>query len=174
MEKTIAETNREIAHALSSNFARLLMEVGGDFDRCVLARLHQAGYADIRPAHQTVFANLGTGAVRVSELAERAQVTQQAMGKTLKELERRGYIVRSVDTHDKRAKAIELTDKGEAMAQFALRIQAQVRQEYAIKIGVEELDALEQQLRTALGKLRLNYLPETWIEHAAGANSPET
>src|SRR5210317_648331 len=83
MEKTIAETNRAIAHALSTNLARLLMEVGGDFDRCVLARLHQAGYPDIRPAHQTVFANLGTGAVRVSELAERAQVTQQAMGKTL-------------------------------------------------------------------------------------------
>ena len=164
MEKTIAENNREVAHALSSNFARLLMEVGGDFDRCVLSRLHKAGYPDIRPAHQTVFANLGAGAVRVSELAERAQVTQQAMGKTLIELERRGYIARRVDIHDKRAKAIELTSKGEAMAQYAMHVQDQVRQEYAIKIGVEELDALERQLRTALGRLKLTYLPETWNE----------
>ena len=169
MENTIAETNRAIAHALSTHRARLLREVGGDVDRCVLARLHQAGYPDIRPAHQTVFANLGTGAVRVSELAERAQVTQQAMGKTLKELERRGYIVRRIDAQDKRAKAIELTDKGQTLAQYALGVQAQVRQEYAIKIGVDELDALEQQLRAALGKLRLNYLPETWVEHDAGA-----
>jgi DNA-binding MarR family transcriptional regulator len=101
----------------------------------------------------------------------RAQVTQQAMGKTLKELERRGYIVRRIDAQDKRAKAIELTDKGETLARYALHVQAQVRQEYAIKIGVEELDALEQQLRNALGKLRLNYLPETWVNHDAGVGT---
>jgi len=163
VEKNIAETNRAIAHALSSNLSRLLMEVGGDFDRCVLSRLHAAGYPDLRPAHQSVFANLGAGAIRVSDLAERAQVTQQAMGKTLKELERRGYIVRSIDPQDKRAKAIELTAKGEALTVDTLGFQAQVREEYAVKIGIEELNLLEQQLRDALGKLRLNYLPETWV-----------
>jgi DNA-binding MarR family transcriptional regulator len=170
MTKIIAETNRAIANALSTNLARLLIEIGGNFNRCVLLRLNQEGYPDIRPAHQTVLANLGTGAVRVSELAGRAQVTQQAMGKTLKELEHRGYIVRRIDSTDKRAKAIELTEKGRALAHSTLRIQAQVRQDYAARIGANELDALEQQLRSALGKLKLDYLPETWDESEPSAH----
>ena len=65
--------------------------------------------------------NLGMGAVRVTELAERAQVTQQAMGKMLKEVERMGYIARDVDKEDKRAKEIRLTETGVALVEESLR-----------------------------------------------------
>lgn len=96
--------NQELVCRLSSNLCRLLLEFGRDYERRIIDKLHERGHRLVRPSHSAVFSNLGLGAVRVTELAERAQVTQQAMGKMLKELERIGYVVRAEDTSDKRAK----------------------------------------------------------------------
>tara|TARA_R110002072_G_scaffold2011_13_gene17043 strand:- start:7669 stop:8088 length:420 start_codon:yes stop_codon:yes gene_type:complete len=124
------------------------------------------GYPDIRPSHSAVFANLGMGAVRVTELAERARVTQQAVGKMLKELERTGYVARDIDGGDKRAKEIRLTGRGVALAADSLAVVDEVRAYYALKIGAEPLDLLEASLRDAVKKLQLDYLPESWVDPA--------
>ncbi len=164
MNKTTAETNREIACLLSNNLSRLLREFSRDFERRIWRALEARGYPDIRPSHSAVFANLGLGAVRVTELAERAQVTQQAMGKMLKELERMGYVARDVDSGDKRAKEIRLTERGMALAADNLEVIREVRGQYAERIGEEELEQLETLLRQAVARLELDYLPETWLE----------
>lgn len=160
--QSAAEKNKDIAARLSNNLSRLLREFSRDFERRVDRGLSARGYADIRPSHSTVFANLGTGAVRVTELAERAQVTQQAMGKMLKELERMGYVTRDVDSGDKRAKAIRLTPLGEQLAADIVAVVADTRRDYAEKIGHYELENLEASLRHALNKLELDYLPSSW------------
>jgi len=162
VNKTAAENNQAIAYGLSNNLSRLLREFSRDFERRIWQGLAERGYPDIRPSHSAVFANLGMGAVRVTELAERAQVTQQAMGKMLKELERMGYVARDIDDGDKRAKEIRLTQRGVDLAADSLGVVAQVRAYYATKIGAPQLDDLEAQLRDAVCKLQLEYLPESW------------
>ena len=164
MSNTTSEDNREIAYRLSNNLPRLLREFSRDYERRILKLLTARGYPEIRPSHSQVFANLGMGSVRVTELAERAQVTQQAMGKMLKELERLGYIARDVDAGDKRAKEIRLTDKGIQFAADSLDVVDEVRKRYEQKIGAKDLAELESQLRTAVKKLELDYLPESWAE----------
>lgn len=163
MPKSRAETNQEIAYKLSNNLVRLLREFAKDFEYRVLKTLRERGHETIRPSHSAVFSNLGLGAVRVTELAERAQVTQQAMGKMLKELERLGYIARDVDGQDKRAKEIRLTEAGVKLVEDSMLVVEEVRQEYAQKIGAKELDELEGSLRAAVNKLGLTYLPESWV-----------
>lgn len=167
MNKSTAEKNQEIACRLSNNLSRLLREFSRDFERRIGHALNFRGYADIRPSHCTVLANLGTGAVRVTELAERAQVTQQAMGKMLKELERMGYLARDVDSGDKRAKAIRLTQRGEELAREAVAAVEETRAYYAQKIGQPELAQLENSLRDAMGRLDLDYLPPAWADSAS-------
>jgi DNA-binding MarR family transcriptional regulator len=162
--KSAAETNREVAYSLSNNLSRLLREFSRDFERRIWRGLVQRGYQDIRPSHSAVLANLGLGAVRVTELAERARVTQQAMGKMLKELERLGYVTRGVDRGDRRAREIKLTARGEQLAEDSRTVVAEVRAAYAAKVGTDELDALEQQLRAVVRKLDLDYLPDSWLE----------
>jgi DNA-binding MarR family transcriptional regulator len=162
--KTAAENNQAIAHRLSNNLSRLLREFSHDFERRIGEGLAARGHPNIRSSHSAVFANLGMGAVRVTELAERAQVTQQAMGKMLKELERTGYVSRDIDGGDKRAKEIRLTQRGMALAMSSLEVVDQVRAHYAHKIGAQALDALEASLRDAVQKLQLDYLPESWAE----------
>ncbi len=164
MSNTTSEQNQRLAYRLSNNLSRLLREFQRDFERRIWAKLAEAGYPEIRPAHSSVFANLGMGAVRVTELAERAQVTQQAMGKMLKELERMGYVIRDVDSVDKRAREIRLTEKGVQLAADSLKIVDEVRAYYASKIGEQQLDELEEKLREAVSKLELEYLPESWAD----------
>ena len=118
----------------------------------------------MRASHGVVFANLGSGAVRVTELAERAQVTQQAMGKMLKELEQMGYITRAIDKSDKRAKEIKMTERGVALSRECLAATEKVHRFYEEKIGYEELRELESRMRNAVRKLHLDYLPERWAD----------
>lgn len=166
MTRSVAETNQAIAYRLSNNLPRLLREFSRDFERRIWEGMVKRGYPDIRPSHSAVFANLGMGAVRVTELAERARVTQQAMGKMLKELERTGYVARDIDGGDKRAKEIRLTGRGVALAADSLAVVDEVRAYYALKIGAEPLDLLEANLRDAVKKLQLDYLPESWVDPA--------
>ena len=164
MKNSVAERNKATAYQLSNNLSRLLREFSSDIERRIWQGLAARGYPDIRRSHSAVFANLGMGAVRVTELAERAQVTQQSMGKMLKELERMGYVARDIDSGDKRAKEIRLTQRGVALAEDSLEVFTQVRSYYANRIGARQLDALEDGLRNAVRKLQLEYLPESWID----------
>lgn len=156
--------DNDIAYHLSNNLPRLLREFSRDFERRIWRQLVERGYPDLRQSYSQVFANLGMGAVRVSELAERAQVTQQAMGKMLKELERLGYISRDTDPGDRRARDIRLTEKGVQLAIDCMEVVAEVQGYYAEKIGAEALTDLEAQLRDAVRKINLEYLPESWTE----------
>jgi DNA-binding MarR family transcriptional regulator len=164
MSKSTAKQNQDVAYKLSNNLLRLLIEFGKDFERRMLRAIQEKGHTDIRPSHSILFSNLGLGAVRVTELAERAQVTQQAMGKMLKEVERLGYIERAVDPNDKRAKEIRLTKKGVNLVKDSMKAVDEVRQYYAERIGEKELDQLEADLRVAVHKIGLDYLPESWVD----------
>jgi DNA-binding MarR family transcriptional regulator len=166
MNKTTSERNREIAYGLSNNLSRLLREFSRDFERRVWEQLADRGFSDIRPSHSQVFANLALGAVRVTELAARARVSQQAMGKMLKELERMGYVARDIDQADRRAREIRLTPKGIDLAETCLEVVAAVRGEYESRVGARRLADLEDRLREVVGLLELDYLPESWQENS--------
>ena len=131
---------------LAINLGRLLLEFGRDYERRVIELLQQRGHPQIRPSHATVFANLSEGAVRVTELAERAHVTQQAMGKMLKEMERIGYIVRDIDGSDRRAKKIRPTQRGLDLMRDSVDTVLEVREHYAELVGEDALNNLEQAL----------------------------
>lgn len=151
---------------LSATLARVLRELSRDFDRRVTRMLKAGGHADISLSHQVVFANIGLGRTRVTELAERAQITQQAMGKTLRELESMGYVERVVDESDRRAKDIRLTPRGVQLVADAVACIEAVKRDYAAKIGTAELEELDARLRDAAIKLELEYLPRHWAEVA--------
>ncbi|MCB1701377.1 MAG: winged helix DNA-binding protein [Pseudomonadales bacterium] len=163
-----SQDNDELQHAanrrLSTTLARVLRELSRDFDRRVTRRLHELGHADISLSHQVVFSNIGLGRTRVTELAERAQITQQAMGKTLRELESLGYIERVVDETDRRAKDIRLTARGRQLVTDAVASIDEVKREYAAKIGQAELADLDGRLRDAAIRLELDFLPHNWAE----------
>jgi DNA-binding MarR family transcriptional regulator len=80
--------------------------------RDVHRQLDGAGFADIRPAHGSVFETIGQHGNRITDMAERAQITKGSMVELVDYLESRGYMERSPDAHDRRVKIVRLTPRG--------------------------------------------------------------
>ncbi len=65
-----------------------------------------------KPSHSAVFSQIRPGGSRLTELARGANMTPQAMGELVDELEALGYVERRPDPTDRRAKLIVLTPRG--------------------------------------------------------------
>ena len=85
-----------------ANLAVLLREAFVALNDLVLARLAERGHGAVRPAHGAVFQYLDDTGTTVSLLAERAQMTKQAMAELVRHLETHGYVVRVPDPADRR------------------------------------------------------------------------
>jgi DNA-binding MarR family transcriptional regulator len=81
----------------------------------LLDLLHRAGFEGIRISHGYVIQHLIESQPTIGELAERLGVTQQAVSKTIAELEGLGYVSRWKDDFDSRVRRVGLTDRGRAM-----------------------------------------------------------
>ena len=79
----------------------------------MFSRMAAEGFQDVREGHGCVFGfiDLEHGS-RLTDLAERAGLTKQAVGEAVAELERKGYVERVPDPEDGRAKIIKLTQRG--------------------------------------------------------------
>ncbi len=116
----------------------LLTEVKTAAVRKVLARLAEAGHPGIREGYGCVFGfiDMENGS-RLTDLAERAGLTKQAVGEAVSELERLGYVERVPDPLDKRAKIIKLTEWGLDGCVKGRRLFAQIEAEWAEQLGPE-------------------------------------
>jgi len=118
--------------------------------RRVSVGLADAGFDDLRPAHTGVFQHIEAGGSRLTDLAERAQITKQSMGYLVDYLEQRGYLERRPDPSDRRAALISLTERGWEQIRAALRIIGTIEEEWGSRLGEPRM----QQLRELLGDLR--------------------
>src|SRR5215211_6405715 len=114
----------------------LLRVPGQAVMRHIAGALEQAGYADLRPAHMPIFIHLDhpdtpPGGTRVTDLAERAQVTKQSMGELVAYLEERGCVQRVPDPSDRRAKLVRFTERGWAVHETAPAIALELEADWA-------------------------------------------
>ncbi len=105
-----------------------------------------AGYADIHPAHAAVFQQLRSEGSRVTELAERTQLTKQYLGRLVADLEERGYLERVADPRDGRAKLVRLAQRGSEVTQVAEGIIAGIEADLARRVGAAEYAELRRRL----------------------------
>lgn len=133
------------------NFGILLRIPFQEVVRRVSAGLAEAGFDDLRPAHTAVFQHIEAYGSRLTDLAERAQITKQSMGYLVDDLERLGYVERKPDPSDRRAALICLTDRGWAQIHAALATIATLEQEWTRALGKHRMQQLRQ-LLTELGQ----------------------
>jgi DNA-binding MarR family transcriptional regulator len=137
------------------NLGILLRDPYQEVVRRVSAGLADAGFDDIRPAHTVVFQHIEAGGSRLTDLAERAQITKQSMGYLVDYLEQRGYLERRPDPSDRRAALISLTDRGWEQVRAALRIIAAIEEEWTGKLGRTRMQQLRE-LLDDLGQLSVD------------------
>jgi DNA-binding MarR family transcriptional regulator len=86
------------------------------------------------------------GGTRLSTIAARANITPQAVGELVDDLERLGYVVRRPDPDDRRAKRIVLTDRGRESVAAALDTIATLEAELEDLLGSDKLAELHDSL----------------------------
>jgi DNA-binding MarR family transcriptional regulator len=93
-----------------------------------------AGYPQ-KPSHSAVFAQIRPEGSRLTALARGANMSPQAMGELVDELEELGYVERKPDPTDRRAKLIVLTPRGQQ----------------CIAAGIATIQGIESRLDEILG-----------------------
>jgi DNA-binding MarR family transcriptional regulator len=119
----------------------------------VYARMAEAGFPDIRPAHSALLRNIAEAGSRVSDLAQRAQMTKQSMGYLADSLAAAGYVTQAPDPTDRRAKRVRLTDKGRAAGAALVKLSAETEAEFAELIGEAQMSRLRGLLERLADRL---------------------
>src|SRR5579864_2944933 len=128
------------------NLGILLRDPFQEVVRRVSVGLAEAGFDDLRPAHTAVFQHIEAGGSRLTDLAERAQITKQSMGYLVDYLVERGYLERRPDPSDRRAALISLTDRGWEQVRAALTIIAALEEEWTSGLGAQRMEQLRELL----------------------------
>jgi DNA-binding MarR family transcriptional regulator len=134
--------------SFATNTAVLLREAFVALNGLVVPRLTERGHPDVRPTHNAVFQYLDAAGTTVSTLAERAEMTKQAMGELVAYLEERGYVDRVPDPSDRRAKLVRPTAKGRQVYAIVRELIPELEQRLVETIGVTRMRQLRRDLQT--------------------------
>lgn len=128
------------------NTGRLLFDSTRRFQERCLAIVNRQGYPEMRIAHMATTRHIDLAGTRIADLAVRAGVTKQSMGEMIDQLEAMGFVTRSADGSDKRAKIVTFTPSGRKLLDTIRKAVAACERDLAARIG----DKAVGELRSAL------------------------
>jgi DNA-binding MarR family transcriptional regulator len=136
------------------NLRQLLLRASRIVNRDVVRGLQAHGYAALRATHTTLLSNMDLAGSTVSEVAERAGITKQAMGRLAAQLEAAGYIRVTGDPRDARIKLLRLTATGERLMFESFEVMSRLEQRYAALVGDAHYAALIRGLHALVTRTR--------------------
>jgi len=114
-------------------------------DERVREAMRDAGY-DVTVAQARIAQRIAEDGTRLTELADRAQVTKQTASLLVAALEREGLVERVPDPDDGRARLIRLSTRGRQASQRAMEVVIGVEREWAEHLGPELTDRMREGL----------------------------
>jgi DNA-binding MarR family transcriptional regulator len=112
-----------------------------------------AGYGDVRETHFQIFGSIRMGGIRLTELADRAQLSLAATSELVNDLSDLGYLTRRPEPADGRAKLIDLTKRGQAlMADAGTRV-ADIESRWSKAVGEKDFAQMTRTMQRLLDEL---------------------
>jgi DNA-binding MarR family transcriptional regulator len=130
------------------DLSHLLLDAFRSLDREIAAALEDRGAGELRPSQALALLLVERTGTRLSELAQRATITKQAMMQLVDDLQELGCVRRVPDPQDSRAKIVRLTARG-------LRLRASAR---------KAIQSVEARIRRRLGGRRYEGLRGLLVE----------
>ena len=127
---------RLLGHATRRFDERVLQLMSHNVD-VPLALANLAARAQVSAAHIHITRHLAMEGSRLSELAERAGMSKQAMGDLVTQCEAWGLVTRESDPRDGRARVVRFTPTGMAWLQAFKDAVAQAEAEFRAEVGPE-------------------------------------
>jgi len=141
----------ERAESTGESVGRLLLLASRAYSERALELMRERGHVGLGMTHALLLPHIDEAGTRLTVLATKAGITKQAVGHSIRDLERLGYVARTTDPRDGRASLVSLTDRGKAFLADALAIRAQVASEFVAALGEEALADLQRILTTLIG-----------------------
>jgi DNA-binding MarR family transcriptional regulator len=135
------------------HIARLLLRAVRAVQATYIERLQQRGHPGLRTGHIPVLAGLDPESsigTRITDLANRAGMTRQMMGRLVRELESLGYLATAAHPDDLRAVVVTMTERGNAIRAEAAEIIAEMEADYAVLLKDPDLAALKGALQAII------------------------
>jgi DNA-binding MarR family transcriptional regulator len=127
---------RLLGHAMRRFDERVLHLMAHDVD-VPLALSNLAARAQVSAAPVHITRHLAIDGSRLTDLAERAGMTKQAMGDLVTQCEGWGIVVREPDPRDGRARRVRFTNAGLAWLAAFRKAVAQAEDEFRAEVGPE-------------------------------------
>jgi DNA-binding MarR family transcriptional regulator len=106
----------------------------------------EAGYTDLSRGHVLLFRWPTIDGLRPSELAAHNQLSRQSINDLLSDLEKRGYLERTLDPTDGRARIVRLTQRGWDLTQVISDMSFATESEWARVTGEARFDEFRDTL----------------------------
>ncbi len=146
---------RRVREFQAESLQRHAIEFGEWMVRASNSHAHALGHQDLRPAHARLMVFLGWDGSRITDIARAQDVSKNAVGQLVSEMEDLGYVERAPDPADGRAKIVRYTDQGVALIADAAAIAERLDAEIADIIGGKRLDDLRSILADICHHLEL-------------------
>jgi len=115
--------------------ARLLLDGFRAFENELAKIIDSKGITNVTRENFNVLRHLNPEGMHLSELAKDAQISKQAIGKMVRDLEHKGYVELIPDETDARAKYVRLTSKGQKLIDLASSIVSKMENDYQSLLG---------------------------------------
>lgn len=130
----LTHLGRLLGHAMRRFDERVLHLMAHNIE-VPLALSNLAARAQIGAAHVHITRHLALEGSRLTELAERAGMSKQAMGDLVDQCEAWGLVTREPDARDGRARVVKFTDTGLAWLSAFKQAVAQAQAEFRDEVG---------------------------------------
>ena len=121
---------------------RMLLDAFRAMDQEIEASLRDRGIDEVSPSQVRTMLLIDRTGTRLSELAGRAQTTKQRMMQVVDELAEDGFVRRTPDPGDGRAKIVKLTAKGLRQRAEARRVLQSVEARAKRRLGGRRYEGL--------------------------------
>jgi DNA-binding MarR family transcriptional regulator len=126
----------------------LLLLAYQGFVRQLHADMAKHGFDDLGRSDGVVFRMLNRQPRTVSDLAERLEISKQGAAQIIDDMQDRGYVSRTPDPNDARAKLVALSERGRSALAVARRFHRRYEQRLTRMHGTESIALLRTILQT--------------------------
>jgi DNA-binding MarR family transcriptional regulator len=112
------------------------------------AKLHAAGFDDIRKPYGFIFRAIAKDGASINELAALLEVSKQAASKIVDDMTSAGYVSRDEHETDRRSKIVRLTERGRQAMQTARKANQELETALEKRVGKNKMEAMQIVLET--------------------------
>lgn len=128
------------------NIGRLLLAGVINWQDVLVRGLQEKGFRSFRASHMNLLRHIDLGGTRISEIAERARLSKQAIGQLVVITEAQKLVQTIPDPADRRAKIVAFTSLGRAVIEAEREVIERIDAELKKRVGAKAFAALRRSL----------------------------